>query len=409
VIDVDGTSADNIPFVVQPGVGKFSLPALTYALADTIPYFVTQEFQLVSSAERPFSWIVGAFGIDSRDSNDPFNIILNSATFAPIAAVNAYNTTIAYAGYAQGTYAFDNGLKLTAGGRYSDEHKHTAGGQSGGAVLLTDDKKKTWESVTYRFAADYRFNEKLLAYASASKGFKSGAFNVTSIDKNPAVNPETLYDYEVGVKADPFPWLRIDGSAYHYDYKNIQFYAYPQAAGLPILENAAAATLYGSELDVEMRPLKDLTLTGNIAWEHSRYDSFNSAQIYIAAPVAGEKQISGNATGQPVIRTPKLSGNLGASYDFRLPRDSGQLTLASNVYHNSGYSFDPIGVIKQPGYSVVGGSLTWALPGGKWSAAAWAKNLADERYYTQVVAGGRGVRVGYDLRTYGLNVRYQLK
>jgi outer membrane receptor protein involved in Fe transport len=53
--------------------------------------------------------------------------------------------------------------------------------------------------------------------------------------------------------------------------------------------------------------------------------------------------------------------------------------------------------------------LTWALPGGKWSAAAWAKNLADERYYTQVVAGGRGVRVGYDLRTYGLNVRYQLK
>lgn len=409
VVDVDGTSADNIPFVLQPGVGKFPLPTITYSLTHIIPYFVTQEFQLLSRAERPISWIVGAFGMDSRDGDDPFDVILNSATFVPIGVVTAYNTTRAYAGYAQSTYAFDSGLSLTAGVRYSDEHKHTVGSQSGGRVLLTDDKEKTWNSVTYRFAADYRFNEKVLAYGSASKGFKSGAFNVTSIDPIPAVNPETLYDYEVGVKSDPFSWLRINGSAYYYDYKNIQFYGYPKAAGLPVLENAAAATLYGTELDVEVRPLRELTLTGNIAWEHSRYDSFNSAQVYIPAPVAGEVQISANATGQPLIRTPRLSGNLGASYDFHLPRNTGQLTLAGNVYHNSGYSFDPLGVINQSSYSVVDGSLTWTLPGGKWSAAAWAKNLADERYYTQVVSGGRGSRVGYDPRTYGLNVRYQVE
>jgi iron complex outermembrane receptor protein len=406
IIDVDGTSADNVGFLVQPGVGGFGLPTATYGVDQKIPYFATQEFQLLSNGKGPFTWIVGAFGQDSREGYDPFNAILNATTGASAGTVIAFETTKAYAAYAQGTYAFDSGLSLTAGGRYSNEQKHTEGSSLAQGVLTTDNKQATFHAFTYRLGVDYKMSPDLFLYALTSKGFKSGTFNTTSIDNNPAVLPETLYDYEVGFKADPIDTLRINGAAYYYDYKNIQ-YAVGSATNFAILENAAEGTLYGVELSVEYHPIQGLALFGALALEHSRYDSFHNAQVYVPAPVAGQKQAFLDATGKQMMRTPEATGNVGAAYDFALPHEAGTLSASGNVYYNSGYPFDPVGGVKQSSYSTFDGALTWKHPDGLWSVAAWGKNLTAEHYFSQVTIGGRGSRVGYAPRMFGLTLRYQ--
>nr|WP_176392485.1 TonB-dependent receptor [Sphingomonas sp. CDS-1] len=410
ILDTDGTSADNVAFVIQPGVGPFILPTLTLDSKLKMPRFITQEFQLLSNSDGPFSWIVGAFGQNSREGYDPISFILNSATGASAAKVTAFSTTTAYAGFVQGTYAFGDGLSLTAGGRYSTERKHATGSQIiGAATIATTDKAQSFDAFTYRLALDYKPSDRLLLYASLSKGFKSGTFNTSNIDAAPAVKPETLYDYEIGFKSDPSRGLRINGAAYYYDYRDIQYYSQSAAQlGVTILQNAAAATLYGVELDMEARPVRALTLTAAAAWQHSNYDSFTGAQVYINAPVAGQRQIFVDASGNPVIQAPEFTTNLGANYDVDLP-NAARLSFAASLYHNSGYPFDPAGIVRQPSYNTVNGSMTLKLPGGQWSVTAWVKNLFDERYYNQFTVAGRGARVGYALpRALGVVLRYEM-
>jgi len=404
---VAGTSANNDLFVVQPGVGVAALPTFAVSGYAKMPAFVTQEFQLLSNVHGPLSWIVGAYGQYSRDGYEPSVVSINALTLAPLVTVDEFATTRAYATYAQGTYAVDDKLSLTAGGRFSYEEKHTEGIQYAGGTVLTDDKSAYFDAFTYRLSADYKAMPGLLLYALTSKGFKSGVFNSLTIDNSPAVKPETLYDYEIGFKSDPVEGIRVDGAGYYYDYKNIGYYA-QSLSGFGVLTNAAAATLYGVELSVEARPVRELTVFGAVALEHTYYDSFNSAEVYVNAPVAGEQQIFANATDMPVVQAPNFTGDLGIRYEFNLPQDNGKLSLASTYYHNGGYSWDPIGHVKEAAYSTVDAALNWTLRGGRWNIRLWGKNLSDALYFNQVTESNRGIRVEYALpRTFGMSIGYQ--
>lgn len=405
-LDADGSSDDGRPGQVVPGIGTVGLATLSFVSPTKMPYFWTQEFQLLSAGDGPFSWIVGAFGLSSREKYDPLSLQFR-VTGPAAAVVRSRGDTRALAGFAQGTYRFDDRLSLTLGGRYSWEEKKMVGSQTAGATVTRTDKEKTFNAFTYRASLDYRVDPAVLLYASASKGFKSGAFNTNTIDNTPAVDPETLYAYEIGFKGDPARWLRINGSAFFYDYNDIQFYAQAPGTGTATLQNAAGAHLWGVELDIEAVPTRGLTLRAALAAEGSEYTSFGAAQIYVPGPSAGQVQRFVDATGREVIRTPGFTGNLGATYiaDFA---SGGGITLAVNGYHNAGYNFDPAGVVRQRPYTVFDGSVTYRLPGERFSVMAWVKNLNDELFIESITSGTRNNRVGYaPPRTFGVTLRAQ--
>ncbi|MEO0575590.1 MAG: TonB-dependent receptor, partial [Pseudomonadota bacterium] len=54
--------------------------------------------------------------------------------------------------------------------------------------------------VTPRVAYSYDFSDQVMAYASATRGFKSGGWNArgTSPDAFQPFGPETLWSYEAG-------------------------------------------------------------------------------------------------------------------------------------------------------------------------------------------------------------------
>src|SRR3546814_17135411 len=79
--------------------------------------------------------------------------------------------------------------------------------------------QKRFNSFTPRVALDYQVTPDMLLYASWSKGFKSGTYNLGTLG-NP-VNPEQVSAFEGGIKSTLFDRrlrLNVPGFSYAYTY-----------------------------------------------------------------------------------------------------------------------------------------------------------------------------------------------
>jgi len=134
----------------------------------------TQEFIYTSPSTGPFRWIGGLFAY--RDSNlGGSQVCVGAAGVCGLqSATNEYTT--AYAAYAEGTYDLTEALHLTVGGRYSYEKKHATNAATAGAPLRLD-AEKNFYAFTPHAALRYSLSDYSSAYASYSRGFKSGLFD----------------------------------------------------------------------------------------------------------------------------------------------------------------------------------------------------------------------------------------
>lgn len=419
LIEGDGTSADGILATTQLGVTpglpadspltpQLIIPAsFSYSAPEKIPYFVTQELQLVSNGEGPFRWILGGFYQASKDGYVP-QLDLNFLVGGPplVSFADALSTR-AVAAFAQGTYSFSSGLSVTGGVRYSTEKKSLSGYaaflNAGGTYdIVPATQSDTFNSFTYRAAVDYRVNPRLLLYATTNKGFKSGLFNGSSIT-SPAVKPETLYAYEAGFKADPSRFFRINGSVYYYNYKDLQSFTVDQQ-GIGLLQNAGAARMYGAELSAEIIPLTGLNLHGSLGWEHARYKDFVNAQVFIPSPSGGNYTAQEDVSGNKMLRTPEFTGNIGATYILAL-RNSGTLTLNASAAYSGSYFWEAGNRFKQPAYALVDLSAKFSTPDGRWNIGVWGKNVTGKAYAMYGNADTRYFSIAFgEPSTYGMTL-----
>ena len=109
-----------------------------------------------------------------------------------------------------------------------------------------------------------------MVYASASRGFKSGGFQV---GESGSFDPEFLWSYEAGVKSILFDQrLRANFGAFFYDFTDLQVVTFVNGVGQT--DNAGEATLKGFEAEFLARPTDGLDFTLNIAYLDATYDTF---------------------------------------------------------------------------------------------------------------------------------------
>ncbi|API59700.1 hypothetical protein BSL82_10525 [Tardibacter chloracetimidivorans] len=418
-VEGDGTSADGVLSTTQLGItpglpaGSELTPQLvipasfSYDAPQEVPYFVTQELQLVSNDGGPFKWIVGGYYQTSKDEYAPALLLNFQVDAPPLASFAVGQSTRAAAAFAQGSYTLSSGLSFTGGVRYSTEKKSLTGSASslnelGSYDTIPADQSKRFNSFTYRAAIDYRINRKLLLYATTNKGFKSGLFNASSIAA-PAVSPETLYAYEAGFKADPNAFLRINGSIYYYDYKDLQTFAVDRQ-GIAFLQNAGGAEMYGVELAVEAIPYGGLNLRASLGLEHARYQNFANAQVLIPSPSGGNYTTQENVSGNKMLRTPEITGNIGATYSFAL-KSEGTLTLNASAAYSGEYFWDAGNRFQQSAYVLVDLSARFSTPDDRWNVRVWGKNVTDKAYAIYGNADTRYFSVGFgEPATYGVTI-----
>ncbi|OYW84297.1 MAG: hypothetical protein B7Z20_11110, partial [Sphingobium sp. 32-64-5] len=328
----------------------------------------SQELQLQKN-DGPLRWIAGLYYLHFDDGYGDFpkpyllqqnlpanfrpsDLVPGTVALARVATVATDTGSV----FGQATYEVSPATRFTAGLRYSIEKKSVKGtqyaltdpapgqdtvslsaatGLFGAVENSTVDLSKTFRKLTWRLALDHDFNDDVMGYASYTRGFKSGSLNAGIISNAQVpVSPEVIDAYEIGLKSELFDRrLRLNIAAFYYDYKDIQV-SLVTAASTSVTENAAAARLYGLDIDFVAAPTSRLTLRGGLNLLDSKYKSYESAALFLprtaatcptanqvtmaqAKAIAALPQLGGNCTyrldasGQDLIIAPRLTANLG--------------------------------------------------------------------------------------------------
>lgn len=361
---------------------------LDYYAQEHDPIALTQELQLISDKGGAIDWVAGAYFQYSEAGYKPF--FFGFARGQVAAGAVTKQTTTAAAVFGQATYHMDNGLSFTAGLRYNYEKKKYVAAGIGGFTGLGVDASKHWTDPSWRLAVDYQASSSTMLYASYNRGFKSGVFSSNALSSTP-VDPEKLDAYEIGIKTDLLDrHLRLNVSSYYYKFKDLQVFVVAPGGAGTILANAARARIYGVEIDAKAVVNKYLSFTAGLALSNPEYASFPNAQIYTPAlggnplaPTGGNLVGTADATGQQLERAPKRTLNIAT--DLSLPLDNGgEIAANINLYHNSGFPWDPVGRIRERGYEVLNASLTWTLPNDKYSITIFSNNITNTLYHSDI-------------------------
>jgi iron complex outermembrane receptor protein len=303
---------------------------------------------------------------------------------------------------------------FTSGIRYTDDRRRIDGTTSaeGVGAIASGTQSAESDKVTWRLALDHQFTPDILGYISDDRGFKSGAFN-TSVYTQPAVKPEVLDAYEVGLKSEYFDRrFRANLAGYEYQYRDLQ--VSELVAGAEFVLNAAKAKIYGLDADFTVLPIHDLTLNASLALIHGRYTSFPNAPYF--PPVTASSCAPGlgavgactiDATGLNTVHAPSFTTNLSA--DYVKSTQIGPVDIAANFYHNDGFYWDPANQVRQPTYSLYNASTGWMNPQESFGVRLWGKNLGRAKYYSYAITQ----TLGEDFspappRTYGVTITARL-
>ncbi len=408
---------------------------------------LSQELRFTSDIESDFNYIAGVF-FQSTDLEYSDHIILpdptvisaaligaGAATLAPLAAGSSTNREFnqegdVWAVFAQTTWAMANNVRLTIGGRYSREtkeanrlqqHVASAGSPFAGVTLpvgvVTDPYNLLYgifaiepyerisgeiddDSFTPVITLEWDLGEDAMAYATWTRGHKSGGFDARSnghpdIAVMNAINPltsaaitgswefapEEATSIELGSKIS-----LADGAAelslafYLTEYSDLQVSQFDGTLGFNVT-NAGEATVQGLEADGRWAVSDSITLTGSAAYLDFNYDKFPNSQCYFGQ-VPNSPDFPGlcDVGGQRKEYTPEFQANLGAVW-------SG--TLADNLLMNASLDLSTMGDYiyapnldprtEQDAYTLVNARIALSKPEGSWGFALIARNLTDKR------------------------------
>lgn len=395
----------------------------------------SQEFQLQSPTGSPITWTAGVYGFYEDGGFIPTGFAFANP-FGPgaIASLTSSNVkTTSWAVFGQATVPIMEGLNLTVGARYSRDRKRFRASNTGRNIVdqqfvpLTIDQataalfgvqdvvfprsKKSWGAFTPKITLDYKTGDTLL-YATYSKGYKPGVYNMAGPANPGPINPEKLRSIEVGSKSDFLNGkLRVNTSLYHYKFSNIQVQTLDQSGtGAAILQNGASATAYGAEITSIAQVTRAFSLNANVAYEHTKFDSFPAlAANEIGVPTAGpppafNRPINIDASGNKMARAPKIVVSGGAHYVFDLANDD-TVKLDADWYHNSGFYWDPSNQTKQKRFDLVNFSATYVNDAGNWSIQTWVKNAFNEYHFNTITTTSLAVSANEaEPRMYGVTV-----
>jgi iron complex outermembrane recepter protein len=391
-IDVDASSAPIIYFANQGPRGNPN-PGEEFNMWSIEPV-------LTSKGNGPFSWLLG--GMYYRDGGhllvtiDALNLYAQETADSSLAE--------AYAAFAQGGYRFgpDERWKASVGVRYSDEKKeiydatqflYLGGYESGTATPSTGfpNEEKSWNDVTGSASLSYDLGG-ATAYGRWAQGFKSGAFNLND-PGTPAVNPEKINSYELGIKSLLAGGrLELNGAGFYYDYKDIQLESINSQTGGSFTQNAASAKVRGLEGDTRARITTNFQAQLGISLLDAKYSNFPHASV--TAPCAdygldvpenctpGTAPIADvpppNLAGKQMVEAPKIGVN--GAVEYAIPVSFGKFDLDALANHSGRYYFDPLNRLQQHPYTVVNASVTLHSLNDQWFFRVWSNNLTNANY-----------------------------
>lgn len=354
----------------------------------------SEELRLNGTIADQWRWTVGGYYFQYR-AQQGGRISLDGAadqlaTFDFIFNNPIYNTS--RSGFAHLEYQPIEPLTLTLGGRYTKDHKEfgyyyeRAPGYPGtfldGSVLPltgTPPAEFNGNHTDYSVTADYKFTHDISVYVSTGTGYKGGGLNPRpyyALQAQP-FGPETVTSYEVGLKS--FLWdrnVRMNISAYNNIYHKIQLTLNqcPQFVppGLPpncaMPANVGDATIKGLEFESEVHPIANAVIDFSASYTDFKYTRVD--------PATG----IGLDFKPPLV--PNFKAAIGAQYRVELGDRLGTITPRLDFNYIARQQQATVNVPQSwnPGYGLLNGRISWALPSGDTTISLEGNNLLDKYY-----------------------------
>jgi outer membrane receptor protein involved in Fe transport len=246
-----------------------------------------------------------------------------------------------------------------------------------------------------------------MGYVSATRGFQSGGWNLQT-PQNPAFGPETINDFEAGLKySSRSQRLSANANIFYSRYSDLQVTAVTPIGS--VTTNATSAKISGVELQFAVQPDARSDVTLGMQLLTAKFGQFPNAACVDFNPnaTAPYAPISCDATGNRLPFAPKLKFNLGGVRHLSLRR-SGSLVLTANLAYNSGYFSEPDNVVRQDEFGTVDLSAEWQPNWRGPSIQLWALNLTDAQYFNGLttVATAGALQIPAAPRRFGATLRY---
>lgn len=268
------------------------------------------EINLISTAEGPLEWVVGAFdfveSINLLQYTFGNDRVEPTRPFTRITRTKAHNRSKSVFG--QVTYRFSPQWQVIAGGRYSEDRQ----AYDRIAPLQPRGISDT-SATTGRVAINYNASRRTLLYVSLSKGYKAGGVNLGVTDL--PILPETNVVGEIGAKTTLLDGrLRINGDFFYSDYKNLQLLGLtaPPPLGTPSFRNVPKSRSYGVELEVQ-GVFGPWSFNGGGAW--LKANTRSDAALSNSTGIGPNFGTVASGTGLPF--SPRWTLNAGVQYEFQ--------------------------------------------------------------------------------------------
>ncbi|WP_457444365.1 TonB-dependent receptor [Roseateles sp. P5_E4] len=346
----------------------------------------SHELQAIYEGQNS-SGVVGVYYFDGRAGGTVRNNFFNLS----FGTTNGLVYTEGKAVFGDWSWRLSPAFSVSTGLRYTKEDKRAvvlnqafANDQFSGtpiAVPANFDKSLSVSNTSPRLSLEYRASKEIKLYTTASRGFKSGGYNIRA---NTVAFPssgrpfadEKLDSLELGAKMIlDGGRLELNTAVFHNKYKNVQlsvFTSYTQANGQPgffgDFTNAGKATVQGAEVEFLWMPTPAWRISGNLATLDAKYDEY----IDRGVNVADQKKFT---------NTPKYQAGLNIEHNAKLAM--GTLRSRLGVTHRSKVypTTDLSEALAQDAYTLVNAGLIWEKD-PKLSFFLQGSNLTNKAYKT---------------------------
>ncbi len=261
----------------------------------------------------------------------------------------------------------------------------------------------------FKAGLDFKPNPHALLYFSFAQGFRDGGINYRPTNSDPITpatfNPDTLNNFELGLKTDRLNGRLVWNSAVYYMLWN----AYQVGESIPdppfsFQTNVGDARILGVESSLEVRPLEGLNLSVNGNYNDARLRStaFQNPNFFLLP-------------GERLAEAPIFNFNAVARYERHVTPAA--LAFAQVDVAHKGSMWNDLRVdvrTLQPAYTL--GNVRFGLsdPAGSWRAEGYITNVANKRAVIYVDTTGYAYFPGHSNpeiatppRTFGLHLSYR--
>ncbi|MFG6485598.1 TonB-dependent receptor [Roseateles sp. BYS78W] len=406
--DIDGgvPGQTGVPFQSETGSGMNGHRQLT------------QEVRLESNAAGPLSWQAGVYLFDEKYTID--NITYDTTSHVDTDHIYTAQTNKAWAAFGSVNYAVSKDLTLRGGLRYTKDKKdlsttHVGSGlfnTSTGTTASTDDGKWSGD-----LSATYKLDATTNLYARYANGFRASSMqNASAFAGQSQAGPETVNSYEIGFKSELLKrTLRLSGSLFTYDVKDLQLTAVGGSSNATRLLNAKKATGNGAELNLEALITPDFLVTFGGSLNNTKIKDpalgvppGGSLKVNGAYPTVLNPVVNGNAMvdGNPLPNAPKYTVNLTARYSYPLPSGD-EVYVYTDWAYRSKVNFFLYEATEFTGKALTEGGLRvgYLWNNGKYEVAGFARNITNQIRVTGAIDFNNLTGFINDPRTYGVQFK----